>query len=70
MMFAVSASLAFRKIIGVSLLLGVALAADPYVYYDWTVSYITAAPLGVKQQVCYSLLYFISFCNWSVETLD
>ncbi|KAF3652679.1 Monocopper oxidase-like protein SKS2 [Capsicum annuum] len=27
------------------------LAGDPYIYYDWTVSYITAAPLGVKQQV-------------------
>ncbi|PRQ25346.1 putative L-ascorbate oxidase [Rosa chinensis] len=28
-----------------------ALGADPYVFYDWTVSYITAAPLGVKQKV-------------------
>ncbi|KAL7113671.1 hypothetical protein ACP275_04G074800 [Erythranthe tilingii] len=27
------------------------LAADPYVFYDWTVSYITASPLGLKQQV-------------------
>ncbi|CAM8976638.1 unnamed protein product [Rhodiola kirilowii] len=35
----------------VLLLLGAAFATDPYVYYDWTVSYITAAPLGVKQQV-------------------
>lgn len=25
--------------------------SDPYVFYDWTVSYITASPLGVKQQV-------------------
>ncbi|KAL8170247.1 hypothetical protein V2J09_022051 [Rumex salicifolius] len=24
---------------------------DPYVFFDWTVSYITASPLGVKQQV-------------------
>lgn len=29
----------------------VALAEDPYVFYDWTVSYTTASPLGVKQQV-------------------
>ncbi|KAI8523339.1 hypothetical protein RHMOL_Rhmol13G0065700 [Rhododendron molle] len=29
----------------------VALAGDPYVFYDWTVSYLTASPLGVKQQV-------------------
>ncbi|KAJ0611581.1 putative L-ascorbate oxidase [Helianthus annuus] len=27
-----------------------AFAEDPFVYYDWTVSYITASPLGVKQQ--------------------
>ncbi|TYI18629.1 hypothetical protein ES332_A07G105100v1 [Gossypium tomentosum] len=26
-------------------------AGDPYVFYDWTVSYITASPLGHKQQV-------------------
>ncbi|KAB2636680.1 monocopper oxidase-like protein SKU5 [Pyrus ussuriensis x Pyrus communis] len=31
--------------------LGFGLGADPYVFYDWTVSYITASPLGVKQQV-------------------
>ncbi|KAK1428526.1 hypothetical protein QVD17_17361 [Tagetes erecta] len=28
-----------------------AFAGDPFVYYDWTISYITASPLGVKQQV-------------------
>lgn len=27
-----------------------AMAADPYAFYDWDVSYVTAAPLGVKQQ--------------------
>ncbi|CAA3001438.1 monocopper oxidase SKU5 [Olea europaea subsp. europaea] len=32
-------------------LVAVGLAGDPYVFYDWTVSYITASPLGVKQQV-------------------
>lgn len=32
-------------------LLKVALAGDPYVFHDWTVSYTTASPLGVKQQV-------------------
>lgn len=32
-------------------LVAVAVGDDPYVYYDWTVSYITAAPLGIKQQV-------------------
>ncbi|KAL8548857.1 hypothetical protein ACS0TY_007935 [Phlomoides rotata] len=33
------------------LLIRVTLAGDPYVFYDWTVSYIAASPLGVKQQV-------------------
>lgn len=28
-------------------------AEDPYVFFDWTVSYITASPLGVKQQVLF-----------------
>ncbi|XP_044502947.1 monocopper oxidase-like protein SKU5 isoform X2 [Mangifera indica] len=27
------------------------LGGDPYVFFDWTVSYITAAPLGTKQEV-------------------
>ncbi|XP_060203022.1 monocopper oxidase-like protein SKU5 isoform X1 [Lycium barbarum] len=27
------------------------LAGDPYIHYEWTVSYIKASPLGVKQQV-------------------
>ncbi|WOL01413.1 hypothetical protein Cni_G10129 [Canna indica] len=32
-------------------LLGVGSGGDPYVYYQWEVSYISASPLGVKQQV-------------------
>ncbi|XP_006661934.1 monocopper oxidase-like protein SKU5 [Oryza brachyantha] len=28
-----------------------AAATDPYAFYDWDVGYVTAAPLGVKQQV-------------------
>ncbi|KAF8722627.1 hypothetical protein HU200_022462 [Digitaria exilis] len=28
-----------------------AVATDPYALFDWDVSYVTAAPLGVKQQV-------------------
>ncbi|XP_020539358.1 monocopper oxidase-like protein SKU5 isoform X2 [Jatropha curcas] len=34
-----------------SFLLTASLADDPYVYFDWTVSYLTGYPLGVKQQV-------------------
>ncbi|CAN6477064.1 unnamed protein product [Victoria cruziana] len=33
------------------LLTGVCLAGDPFVFFDWEVSYITISPLGVKQQV-------------------
>ncbi|XP_008447201.1 monocopper oxidase-like protein SKU5 isoform X1 [Cucumis melo] len=28
-----------------------ALAGDPFVFFDWTVSYISASPLGIKQKV-------------------
>ena len=28
-----------------------AFGGDPYVFYDWDVSYSTASPLGVKQKV-------------------
>jgi hypothetical protein len=27
-----------------------ATAGDPYAFFDWDVSYVSAAPLGVKQQ--------------------
>ncbi|KAL3517889.1 hypothetical protein ACH5RR_020478 [Cinchona calisaya] len=32
-------------------LISFSFAEDPYVFFDWTVSYVTASPLGVKQQV-------------------
>lgn len=50
---------------------------DPYVFYDWTISYITASPLGDKQQVpLFSFLFlsitFISlkFNFWIFELLN
>lgn len=36
----------------VFLMFDAALGGDPYAYIDWDVSFISAAPLGVKQQVC------------------
>lgn len=45
---AVEAALGF---VCAALLLGLCAAGDPVVYFDWDLSYITAAPLGVKQQV-------------------
>lgn len=43
------------------LLSGVSFAADPFVSYDFKVSYLTASPLGVPQQVWLetSALYFL-----------
>ncbi|XP_042512307.1 monocopper oxidase-like protein SKU5 [Macadamia integrifolia] len=38
-------------LIYISSFLSLCFAGDPFVYYDWTVSYINAAPLGVQQQV-------------------
>ncbi|KAJ8449377.1 hypothetical protein Cgig2_002509 [Carnegiea gigantea] len=38
-------------VLQISLFLSSSLAADPYAYYDFEVSYITASPLGVPQQV-------------------
>ncbi|OAY62933.1 Monocopper oxidase-like protein SKU5 [Ananas comosus] len=32
-------------------LVGTSMAGDPFAYFDWDVSYITASPLGVPQQV-------------------
>lgn len=33
-------------------------AEDPYLYYTWTVTYGTRSPLGVPQQVCFTLNIF------------
>ncbi|EOY24422.1 Cupredoxin superfamily protein isoform 1 [Theobroma cacao] len=38
-------------LIHIALLLGLCFAGDPFVFYDFEVSYITASPLGVPQQV-------------------
>jgi hypothetical protein len=35
----------------VAFLAATAQAADPFAFFDWVVSYITASPLGVPQQV-------------------
>lgn len=39
--------------INITLLLGLSFADDPYVSYNFVVSYITASPLGVPQQVTF-----------------
>lgn len=45
------------------------LAEDPYVYFDWTISYITASPLGIKQQVLFFLFLSIYWINFLFTTL-
>ncbi|KAL6606411.1 hypothetical protein ACP70R_042064 [Stipagrostis hirtigluma subsp. patula] len=44
---------AVAALLAVALLAGAAQAADPYAFFDWDVSYITASPLGVPQQVAF-----------------
>ncbi|KAK7330726.1 hypothetical protein VNO77_24924 [Canavalia gladiata] len=46
-----SSKILFLFLINISLLLTFSSAADPFVYYDFEVTYITASPLGVPQQV-------------------
>ncbi|CAH8279269.1 unnamed protein product [Arabidopsis lyrata] len=41
----------FAFVFSFALLFGFSFAGDPYVSYDFSVSYITASPLGVPQQV-------------------
>lgn len=49
--FSSSPSSALASLLCFLLLSGVSFAADPFVSYDFKVSYITASPLGVPQQV-------------------
>lgn len=35
-------------------------AADPFAYFDWDVSYITASPLGVPQKVISGCFLFLN----------
>lgn len=43
----------FAFVFSFALLFSFSLAGDPYVSYDFKVSYITASPLGVPQQVSF-----------------
>lgn len=43
---------------------------DPYVFLDWTVSYINVSPLGTNQKVTLFLLWFfilVIFCCGFIE---
>jgi hypothetical protein len=42
---------ALAPLLAVAFLAAAAQAADPFAFFDWDVSYITASPLGVPQQV-------------------
>lgn len=43
---------------------------DPYRFYTWNVTYGDIYPLGVKQQVPFSYLYFSSFWFLFIFTSD
>ncbi|KAG1354492.1 Monocopper oxidase-like protein SKU5 [Cocos nucifera] len=47
----IPAALVAAAVVWASMVVVPCSAEDPYAYFDWDVSYITAAPLGVKQQV-------------------
>lgn len=48
-------------VIHICLFVSLCFSADPYVFHNFEVSYITASPLGVPQQVCsLDLSYFSS----------
>lgn len=44
-------------LIHITLFVSLCFAGDPFVNYDFVVSYITASPLGVPQQVCFTDLF-------------
>ncbi|XP_020254139.1 monocopper oxidase-like protein SKU5 isoform X2 [Asparagus officinalis] len=46
-----SFSSSFSCLVALVLLVDAVLAGDPFAFLDWKVSYISASPLGVKQQV-------------------
>jgi hypothetical protein len=48
---------AVAALLAIAFLAGAAMATDPYAYFDWDVSYITASPLGVPQKVLLLLLH-------------
>jgi len=57
---AATCSLLASFLLCLALLSAVSFAADPFVSYDFRVSYLTASPLGVPQQVrCFTHLPFL-----------
>lgn len=55
-------------LIHVYLLVSLCLADDPFVSYDFEVSYITASPLGVPQQVSSLDLFVFAFSCYILST--
>lgn len=59
------------SLIHIALLLSFCFAEDPFVHFDFEVSYITASPLGVPQQVCssdLSVFYFLPLVSLDLLT--
>ncbi|KAK8611695.1 hypothetical protein V6N13_131739 [Hibiscus sabdariffa] len=46
------------------------LAGDPYVFYDWTVSYLTTSPLGDKQQHFATVVHLNLTCCFYASVFD
>ncbi|KAF8672490.1 hypothetical protein HU200_049704 [Digitaria exilis] len=47
-----------------------AVATDPYAFFDWDVSYVTAAPLGVKQQASQAFNFFFFSFTFSSQSMS
>lgn len=68
-----SPALLFLSLINICLLLSLSSAVDPTVFYNFEVSYITASPLGVPQQVGFLDLSFPRYhfsCYFKFNILD
>jgi len=50
-----------RLILGILFSTSLVKAENPYRYFTWTVTYGTASPLGVPQQVCFCNILSVLF---------
>ena len=57
-------------LISVAIFPSFSFAGDPYVFYDFRISYITASPLGIPQRVCFCLIVYCTLGFVSAFDLD
>ncbi|KAH0922004.1 hypothetical protein HID58_022022 [Brassica napus] len=64
---AAKCKIAYAFVIGLSLLIATA-AEDPYIFYEWHVTYGTISPMGFNNRylLCLPNRLCISFANWMI----